>query len=115
MIVGVLLLAAYAFAVDRVLRRFGLCGLSFIPLLSAHACALPGIMSARLIRDDRDRLATILVAPFMSCSARLPVYVLLIGILAAGKPDGTYAHGIIIRDGVLVVPKGVVVPDGFVF
>ena len=79
-------LARGAFAVDRVLRRFGLSGLAFIPLLSAHACALPGIMSARLIRDDRDRLATILVAPFMSCSARLPVYVLLIGILAAGKP-----------------------------
>lgn len=79
-------LARAAFAVDRVMRRFGLSGLSFIPLLSSHACALPGIMSARLIRDDRDRLATILVAPFMSCSARLPVYVLLIGILAAGKP-----------------------------
>lgn len=79
-------LARAAFAVDRAMRRFGLSGLSFIPLLSSHACALPGIMSTRLIRDDRDRLATILVAPFMSCSARLPVYVLLIGILSVGRP-----------------------------
>jgi ferrous iron transport protein B len=79
-------LARAAFAVDRVMRRFGLSGLSFVPLLSSHACALPGIMSTRLIRDDRERLATILVAPFMSCSARLPVYVLLIGILSIGKP-----------------------------
>jgi ferrous iron transport protein B len=79
-------LARAAFAVDRVMRRFGLSGLSFIPLLSSHACALPGIMSTRLIRDERDRLATILVAPFMSCSARMPVYVLLIGILSVGRP-----------------------------
>jgi ferrous iron transport protein B len=79
-------LARAAFAVDRVMRKFGLSGLSFIPLLSSHACALPGIMSTRLIRNDRDRLATILVAPFMSCSARLPVYVLLIGILSVGRP-----------------------------
>ncbi|MFM9098103.1 MAG: ferrous iron transporter B [Phycisphaerales bacterium] len=79
-------LARAAFAVDRVMRRFGLAGPSFVPLLSSHACALPGIMSTRLIRDDRERLATILVAPFMSCSARLPVYVLLIGILSVGRP-----------------------------
>ena len=79
-------LARAAFAVDRVMRRFGLAGPSFVPLLSSHACALPGIMSTRLIRDDRERLATILVAPFMSCSARLPVYVLLIGVLSVGRP-----------------------------
>jgi ferrous iron transport protein B len=79
-------LARAAFAVDRVMRRFGLGGPSFIPLLSSHACALPGIMSTRLVRDERERLATILVAPFMSCSARLPVYVLLIGILSVGRP-----------------------------
>ena len=57
-----------------------------MPLLTSHACALPGIMSARLIPDRRDRLATIIVAPFMSCSARLPVYVLLTSLLFAGKP-----------------------------
>jgi ferrous iron transport protein B len=79
-------LARAAFAVDRVMSKFGLSGLSFVPLLSSHACALPGILSTRLIPDHRDRLATILVAPFMTCSARLPVYVLLIGILTLGKP-----------------------------
>ncbi len=79
-------LSRAAFAVDRVMARFGLSGLAFVPLLSSHACALPGIMSTRLIPDPRDRLATILVAPFMSCSARIPVYVLLIGILSVGRP-----------------------------
>ena len=79
-------LARAAFVMDRLLRRFGLPGQSFVPLLSAHACALPAIMSARLIPDRRDRLATILVAPFMSCSARLPVYVLLISLLFADQP-----------------------------
>jgi ferrous iron transport protein B len=74
-------LARAAFVMDRPLRRFGLSGYSFIPLLSAHACAIPAIMSCRLIPDHRDRLATILIAPLMSCSARLPVYVLLIGLL----------------------------------
>ena len=79
-------LARAAFVMDRLLRRFGLPGQAFVPLLSAHACAIPAIMSARLIPDRRDRIATILIAPFMSCSARLPVYVLLIGILFAGQP-----------------------------
>jgi ferrous iron transport protein B len=68
------------------LCRFGLPGHAFVPLLTAHACALPGIMSTRLIPDRRDRLTTILVAPFMSCSARLPVYVLLTSLLFAGQP-----------------------------
>ncbi|MHC4978381.1 MAG: ferrous iron transporter B [Planctomycetota bacterium] len=93
-------LARAAFVADRILRRFGLPGQAFIPLLSAHACAVPAIMTARLIPDPRDRLATILVAPFMSCSARLPVYVLLIGFLlphnalAAGLAfTGCYALG----------------------
>jgi ferrous iron transport protein B len=71
---------------DRLLCRFGLPGHAFVPLLSAHACALPGIMSARLIPDRRDRLATILVAPLMSCSARLPVYVLLTSMLFVDRP-----------------------------
>jgi ferrous iron transport protein B len=79
-------LARAAFILDRLLRRFGLPGQAFVPLLSAHACAIPAIMSARLIPDARDRLATVLVAPFMSCSARLPVYVLLIGILFGDRP-----------------------------
>lgn len=79
-------LARAAFVMDRVLRRFGLPGHAFVPLLTSHACAVPGIMSARLISSRRDRLATIMVAPFMSCSARLPVYVLLTSLLFARRP-----------------------------
>lgn len=79
-------LARAAFVMDRVMCRFGLPGQAFVPLLSSHACALPGIMSARLVPDRDDRLTTILVAPFMSCTARLPVYVLLIGLLFDGRP-----------------------------
>ena len=74
-------LARAAFVMDRIMCRFGLPGQAFVPLLSSHACALPGIMSTRLIPDPKDRLATILVAPFMSCSARVGVYVLLVSIL----------------------------------
>jgi len=79
-------LARAAFVMDRFLHRFGLPGHAFVPLLTAHACALPGIMSTRLIPDRRDRLVTILVAPFMSCSARLPVFVMLTSLLFAGHP-----------------------------
>lgn len=67
-----------AFLLDRVMVSVGLTGRSFIPLLSSFACAIPGIMGTRTITDPRDRLATILVAPLMTCSARLPVYALLI-------------------------------------
>lgn len=79
-------LARAAFVNDRIFHRFGLPGQAFVPLLTAHACAVPGIMSTRLIPDRRDRLATILVLPFMSCSARLPVYVLLTSLLFASRP-----------------------------
>ena len=79
-------LARAAFVMDRLLRKFGLPGQSFVPFLSAHACAIPAIMSARIVPDRRDRLATILVAPFFSCSARIPVYVLLIGFLFIDSP-----------------------------
>jgi ferrous iron transport protein B len=71
-------MARAAFLMDRVMAGFGLSGRSFIPLLSSFACAVPGIMSARAIENRRDRLTTILIAPLMSCSARLPVYVLFI-------------------------------------
>ena len=67
-----------AFMLDRLMLSVGLTGRSFIPLLSSFACAIPGIMGTRSIQDPRDRLATILVAPLMTCSARLPVYALLI-------------------------------------
>ncbi|MEI2429343.1 MULTISPECIES: ferrous iron transport protein B [Lysobacter] len=68
-----------AFLLDRMMAGAGLSGRSFIPLLSSFACAIPGIMATRSIQDPRDRLATIIVAPLMTCSARLPVYALLIG------------------------------------
>jgi ferrous iron transport protein B len=72
-------MARAAFLMDKLMARCGLSGKSFIPMLSSVACAVPGIMATRVIEDRRDRLATILVAPLMSCSARLPVYILLIG------------------------------------
>jgi ferrous iron transport protein B len=77
-------LARAAFLMDKLLSKVGLHGKSFIPLLSSFACAIPGIMAARTIENRRDRLATIFIAPFMSCSARLPVYALLIGTFFAG-------------------------------
>lgn len=67
-----------AFMLDRMMFSCGLQGRSFVPLLSSFACAIPGVMAARTIRSDRDRLVTILVAPLMTCSARLPVYTLLV-------------------------------------
>ena len=88
-------LARAAFLMDRLLSKVGLHGKSFIPLLSSFACAIPGIMAARTIECRRDRLATIFVAPFMSCSARLPVYALLIGAFFA-------SHGAIVRGGILL-------------
>jgi len=83
-------LARAALIADRVMRTIGLNGKAFIPLLSAYACAVPAIMATRTIENRRDRLATILVTPFMTCSARLPVYMLLI---AAFIPNIAYLHG----------------------
>jgi len=77
-------LARAALIADRTMARFGLQGKSFIPLLSAYACAVPAIMATRTIESKRDRIATILIAPFMTCSARLPVYIL---VVAAFIPD----------------------------
>ncbi len=77
-------MARAAFIMDRLMSRVGLNGKSFIPLLSSHACAIPGIMATRTIEDPKDRLVTILVAPLMSCSARLPVYLLMIAALVPG-------------------------------
>lgn len=72
-------MARAAFLVDRVFSWFGLSGKSFLPMMSSFACAVPGVMATRVIENRRDRFATIMVAPLMSCSARLPVYLLLIG------------------------------------
>src|SRR5258706_11695686 len=79
-------LARAALIADRTMAKFGLQGKSFIPLLSAYACAVPAIMSTRTIENKRDRLATIMIAPFMTCSARLPVYTLIIAAFIKQRP-----------------------------
>lgn len=79
-------LARAALIADRTMARVGLQGKSFIPLLSAHACAVPAVMAARTIENRRDRLATILIAPFMTCAARLPVYTLIIAAFLPNTP-----------------------------
>ncbi|MEQ1542163.1 MAG: ferrous iron transporter B [Novosphingobium sp.] len=84
-------MARAAFLMDRMMARVGLSGRSFIPLLSSFACAVPGIMATRSIADPRDRLTTILISPLMTCSARLPVYAV---IIAAFIPDRSLAAGI---------------------
>ncbi len=81
-------LARAAFLVDRAMRPVGLSGQSVIPLLSSFACAVPGIMATRAIPDRRDRIATILAAPFLTCSARLPVYALLIAAFVPSRTMG---------------------------
>lgn len=78
---GVGYMARAAFLMDRVMARFGLEGRAFVALLSSFACAIPGIMATRTLPSAKDRLATMMAAPLMTCSARLPVYVLLIGLL----------------------------------
>ena len=78
-------MARAAFLMDKLMSRFGLHGKAFLPLMSSFACAIPGIMATRTIENQRDRFATILIAPFMSCSARLPVYTLMIGAFFTGQ------------------------------
>ena len=90
-------MARAAFLMDRLMRCFGLHGKAFIPLLSSFACAVPGIMATRAIENPKDRLATILIAPFMSCSARLPVYTLMIATLfARGTVFGIVSTGVVV-------------------
>jgi ferrous iron transport protein B len=84
-------MARAAFLMDRLMARVGLSGRSFIPLLSSFACAIPGIMATRSIADPKDRLTTILIAPLMTCSARLPVYAV---IIAAFIPDRSVGIGV---------------------
>jgi ferrous iron transport protein B len=84
-------LARAALIADRVMQGIGLNGKSFVPLLSAYACAVPAIMATRTIEDKRDRIATILITPFMTCSARLPIYTLTI---AAFVPNKQYLGGL---------------------
>jgi ferrous iron transport protein B len=88
-------MARAAFLMDKLMARCGLSGKSFIPMLSSIACAVPGIMATRVIENRRDRLATILVAPLMSCSARLPVYILLIGAFLSGPDFAWWLPGVV--------------------
>jgi ferrous iron transport protein B len=74
-----------AFLMDRIMASVGLSGRAFIPLLSSFACAVPGIMATRTIEDEKDRLTTILIAPLMTCSARLPVYTMIIGAFSPNR------------------------------
>ena len=85
-------MARAAYLMDRLMARVGLSGKSFIPLLSSFACAVPGMMATRVIENERDRLTTILVAPLLTCSARLPIYALLI---AAFIPAQSYLGGLL--------------------
>lgn len=94
-------LSRAAFVMDKLMRRIGLPGKAFVPLLSAHACAIPAIMSTRVIENARDRLLTILIAPLMTCSARIPVYAMVTALILPGAPfkaalvfTGAYALGI---------------------
>src|SRR5436853_1501937 len=96
-------MARAAFLMDRLMSKVGLHGKSFIPMLSSFACAIPGIMATRTIESPKDRLVTILAAPLMSCSARLPVYTLLIAawfpdrrLLAAGITLSRYLLGTLV-------------------
>jgi len=94
-------MARAAFLLDRPLSRVGLSGRSFVPMVSSFACAVPGILASRIIENERDRIATVVVSPLMSCSARLPVYVLLIGAFFPAKAGGVvllsmYLLGIVV-------------------
>jgi len=95
-------LARAAFVMDRLMRRVGLPGKAFVPMIAAHACAVPAIMATRVIEDKRDRLVSIMVLPLLTCSARIPVYAMVVALLfgdqplkAAGLFTGAYMLGII--------------------
>jgi ferrous iron transport protein B len=110
-------LARAAFVMDRLMRSFGLPGKAFVPLLSAHACAIPAILSTRVIEDRRDRLITILIAPLMSCSARIPVYTMVIALLFPDRPllsamtfMGAYGLGIVAALCAAFVMKRTILP-----
>lgn len=91
-------MARAAFVMDRLMTRVGLSGKSFVPLMSSFACAIPGVMATRVIENRRDRMVTILVAPLMSCSARLPVYILLTAFL----PKIKYLDGWVSLQGIVL-------------
>jgi ferrous iron transport protein B len=104
---------------DKVMRRFGLPGKAFVPMLSAHACAIPAIMATRVIENPRDRLVTILITPLMTCSARIPVYAMVTALIFPHSPlkaalifTSAYAIGIIAALGASLVFKHTILPGG---
>ncbi len=110
-------LARAAFVMDRLMRRVGLPGKAFVPMLSAHACAIPAIMASRVIEDRRDRLVTILVLPLFTCSARLPVYAMVTALLFRDNPlmgavvfTGAYFLGVVAALGMAFVFKRTILP-----
>ncbi|MEO6594885.1 MAG: ferrous iron transport protein B [Planctomycetota bacterium] len=110
-------MARAVFLLDRLLRKVGLSGKSFVPLTSSFACAIPGIVASRILSDERDRLATIAVAPLMSCSARLPVYVVLLAAFFPAHQAGLllfllYLLGIVTAAVVALVLRRTVLRGG---
>jgi ferrous iron transport protein B len=110
-------LSRAAFVMDKVMRKLGLPGKAFVPLLSAHACAIPAIMSTRVIENPRDRLVTILVTPLMTCSARIPVYAMVTALLFPHSPlkaalvfTASYATGVAAALGAALVFRRTILP-----
>jgi ferrous iron transport protein B len=109
-------MARAAFLIDRLMAKVGLHGRAFVPLLSGYACAIPAILSTRTISDPRDRLATIMMIPFMSCSARLPVYVLFISALfPSDRPVGPFTLGSLLLLSMYVLSTASALLAGFIY
>jgi ferrous iron transport protein B len=112
-------LSRAAFVMDKVMRRFGLPGKAFVPMLSAHACAIPAIMSTRVIENPRDRLVTILITPLMTCSARIPVFAMVTALIFPHSPlkaglvfTGAYAFAVATALLMALVFRGTILPGG---
>ncbi len=112
-------LSRAAFVMDKMMRKFGLPGKAFVPMLSAHACAIPAIMSARVIENPRDRLVTILITPLMTCSARIPVYAMVTALIFPNSPlkaalifTSAYAIGILAALGCALLFRHTILPGG---
>ena len=112
-------LSRAAFVMDKLMRRFDLPGKAFVPMLSAHACAIPAIMATRVIENPRDRLVTILITPLMTCSARIPVYAMVTALLFPNSPlkaglvfTGAYAFAVAAALIMALIFRGTILPGG---